>query len=74
MQKRKCPICEGHIIETREEETFIYGIDEGEFTVIVPVMSCRHCEFSYTDYRGEEIKDQKSLEYLEKSMTPKLKI
>lgn len=57
----KCVSCdEVAVVETIETETFPYGVGEEQvmLSALVPVFSCRACGEQWTDYRGEELRDQ----------------
>jgi len=67
---KKCPVCGSeHLTEKEEPQSFQYDVDEDAvmINVIVPVMTCGDCEFSYTDYRAEKIRDDATLPYRQKS-------
>lgn len=53
----KCPKChEETLREVFEKETFPFGDDHHQIEVMVPVISCSSCGFSYTDQRSEQIR------------------
>lgn len=67
-----CPQCGcTNFSERMEQETFQYGNDDVpppggvvQLTVTVPVMKCGDCAFEWTDYRGEDIRDQAVQDHL----------
>lgn len=55
-----CPNCEStDVIEIMETSSFDYGTDEViAIQVIQPVMACGACAQCFTDYRGEDARDE----------------
>ena len=53
----KCPQCNGGpVTQEAVTEEFQYGAGEGAVTLktVVPMFECAACEFSFTDYEGED--------------------
>lgn len=55
----RCDCCgETAVVETLEEENFVYGAgdDEAMLKTVVPVLSCQACGMQWTDFRGAELR------------------
>jgi C4-type Zn-finger protein len=55
-----CAVCDGEAVETIEGQWIDYATHQGlrRLHVMVPVITCHNCDFSYTDYRAEEIREK----------------
>lgn len=63
---KNCPVCGSeHQTETKEKQSFQYNVgkDAIMIDVVVPVIKCHSCDFSYTDHRAETIRDKATLPY-----------
>jgi len=66
-ERIECPACEGQNVQTTiETETFTYGdgAEAVELTVRVPVRTCTHCGFQFTDDSAEDIRHEAVCHYL----------
>lgn len=66
---RRCPHCatDAKVIERWMKEFFPYGVGvdaRTELPVTQPVLTCLSCEESWTDWRGEAIRDNAVACYL----------
>lgn len=68
-----CDCCgEVAVVETIEDESFVYGDGEERamLTAVVPVLSCQACGMQWTDHRGEALRDAAVQEHQETSAVP----
>ncbi|WP_133021508.1 hypothetical protein [Sphingomonas sp. PP-CE-1A-559] len=62
--RSSCIMCGGDsFTESVESESFPFGADEDIITVNVPVNTCVECDFSFTDFRAEEIRHDAACEH-----------
>lgn len=55
----------GSVTETLEVEKFYYGHPKSVLLeAIVPVFTCKECDFSWTEMAGEEAREKAVAEYL----------
>ena len=58
--RKHCPQCLSDVTTVVETETFPYGIDgpsQVMLTVTVPVRCCASCDWQYTDFEAEDIRE-----------------
>lgn len=61
LSEPSCPNCGSEkTASTLEQESFNYGsgVEHASLTVVVPVIQCSSCGFSFTDHRAEDAKHE----------------
>lgn len=62
---KSCPSCDSaKVKEQWENQEFEYGTNGVKLSVKVPVIHCEECEMSFTDFRGEQLRQQAVDNYL----------
>lgn len=66
-----CPMCGSErLTEKKEKQSFQYNVgkDAVMINVVVPVIKCHSCGFSFTDCRAEKIRDDATLPYRQRDL------
>lgn len=68
---KSCPSCNSsNITEEWENQEFEYGTEGVKLFAKVPVIKCQECELSFTDFRGEELRQDAVNNYLNTKQKP----